>query len=85
MLKPALIHLDPVQKARLTRRARSQGSSFSREVRQALDLYLDLPPEGMEELASLSRAANRSADRTLVHLDEAIEAVATALRRVGRK
>jgi hypothetical protein len=85
MLKPALIHLDPTQKARLTKRARLRGSSFSREVRQALDLYLDLPPEGMEELASLARAANRSADRTLAHLDDAIETVGTALRRAGRK
>lgn len=85
MLKPALIHLDPNQKTRLTKRARLRGSSFSREVRQALDLYLDLPAERVEELANLSRAANRSADRALAHLDDAIETVARTLRRARRK
>ena len=85
MLKPALIHLDPAQKARLTKRARLRGSSFSREVREALELYLDFPPDGIEELTGLARAANRSADRTLAHLDDAIETVGRTLRRVGRK
>ncbi len=85
MLKPALVHLDPVQKARVAKRARLRGSSFSQEVRQALEFYLDLPPEGMEELAGLAQAANRSADRTLEQLDAAIAAVGRALKRAGKK
>ncbi len=41
----ALIHLDPKQKKRLARRAKLRGKSFSQEVRDAVDLYLDLPVE----------------------------------------
>jgi hypothetical protein len=39
----ALIHLDAKQKKRLQRRAKLRGKSFSLEVRDAVDLYLDLP------------------------------------------
>ncbi len=34
----ALIHMDPVQKQRLARRAKLRGKSFSQEVRDAVDL-----------------------------------------------
>jgi hypothetical protein len=84
-MKPALVHLEPGQKARLAARARRSGNSFSQEVRQALDLYLDVPPQQLEELGILAREANRSADRMLAHLDEAIAAVSRALNRMGRK
>jgi hypothetical protein len=36
----ALIHLAPKQKARLARRAKKRGRSFSEEVRNAMDMYL---------------------------------------------
>ena len=60
----ALIHLDAKQKARLTRRARQRGRSFSQEVRNAVDLYLNLPVEE-DELNLLARAANESAGRSV--------------------
>ena len=66
----ALIHLDAKQKARLTRRAKKRGRSFSEEVRNAVDLYLDLPVEE-DELNLLARAANESAGRSVKRLDEA--------------
>lgn len=66
----ALIHLDAKQKARLTRRAKKRGRSFSEEVRNAVDLYLDLPFEE-DELNLLARAANESAGRSVKRLDEA--------------
>jgi predicted DNA-binding protein len=68
----ALIHMDPKQKKRLARRAKLRGKSFSQEVRDAIDLYLDLPVESEEVLSALARAANQSADRMIKKLDETI-------------
>jgi predicted DNA-binding protein len=68
----ALIHFDPKQKARLARRAKKRGRSSSQEVRNAVDLYLDLPVESEEELAALAREANESAARSIARLDETI-------------
>jgi hypothetical protein len=67
----ALIHLDAKQKARLARRAKKRGRSFSQEVRNAVDLYLDLPVEE-DELSLLARAANESAGRSVKRLEETI-------------
>ena len=67
----ALIHLDAKQEARLTRRATQRGRSFSQEVRNAVDLYLNLPAEE-DQLDLLARAANESAGRSVKRLDETI-------------
>ena len=77
----ALLHLDAKQKQRLARRARLRGKSFSQEVRDALDLYLAVPVETEEELSSLARAANVSADRTIKKLDETIAYVHRTLKK----
>jgi len=61
----ALSHLDPKQKQRLTRRAKKQGKSFSHEVRNAVDTYLDVSAEDQAQLKLLARAANESVDRTI--------------------
>ncbi|HTZ48628.1 MAG TPA: hypothetical protein VMH20_13615 [Verrucomicrobiae bacterium] len=76
----ALIHFDPRQKARLARRAKQRGRSFSQEVRNAVDLYLDLPVENEEELNLLARAAKDSADRSIKRLDETIAYVGRILK-----
>ncbi|HUN61341.1 MAG TPA: hypothetical protein VMU53_05110 [Candidatus Sulfotelmatobacter sp.] len=76
----ALIHFDPKQKARLARRAKQRGRSFSQEVRNAVDLYLDLPVENEEELNLLARAAKDSADRSIKRLDETIAYVGRVLK-----
>ncbi len=78
----ALIHLDPKQKKRLARRAKLRGKSFSQEVRDAIDLYLDLPVESEEELSALARAANRSAGRMIKKLDETIVHVDRILKQM---
>lgn len=44
----ALIHLDPEQKARLTRRAQKRRRSFSQEVRNAIDMRRALPKKSEE-------------------------------------
>ena len=80
----ALIHLDARQKARLTRRAKKRGRSFSEEVRNAVDLYLDLPGEE-DELNLLARAANESAGRSVKRLDEAIAYLDRILKDLRRE
>ncbi len=83
-MQSALVHFDPKQKQRLTKRARSRGKSFSQEVRDAVDLYLTLPVESETELQQLATAANRSADRSIRKLDETIEYVARAMKRTRK-
>lgn len=80
----ALIHLDPKQKARLARRAKKRGRSFSQEVRNAVDLYLDIPAENEEELRMVARAANESARRSIERLDETIAYVDSILKSMRR-
>ncbi|MCU1243517.1 MAG: hypothetical protein JWO71_4243 [Candidatus Acidoferrum typicum] len=77
----ALLHLDARQKQRLVHRAKLRGKSFSQEVRDALELYLAVPVETEEELSSLARAANLSADRTIKKLDETIDYVDRTLKK----
>ena len=78
----ALIHMDPKQKQRLAKRAKLRGKSFSQEVRNAIDLYLDLPVESEIELSALARAANQSADRMTKKLDETIVHVDRILKQM---
>jgi len=80
----ALIHLDPKQKARLAQRAKKRGRSFSQEVRNAVDLYLDIPAENEEELRMLARAANESARRSIERLDETIAYVDSIVKSIRR-
>ena len=77
----ALIHFDAKQKQRLTRRAKLRGKSFSQEVRDAVDLYLDLPVESEAELRILAKDANHAADRMIKNLDETIACVDRVLKR----
>jgi len=76
----ALIHMDAKQKQRLTRRAKLRGKSFSQEVRDAVDLYLDVPVETQEELQTLAAEANRAADRMIKRLDITIARVDRVLQ-----
>ncbi len=80
----ALIHFDPKQKARLARRAKRRGRSFSQEVRNAVDMYLDVPVEGEEELKALARQAKESADRSIKRLDETIAYVDRILKEMRK-
>jgi plasmid stability protein len=80
----ALIHLDDKQKRRLKLRAKKVGRSFSQEVRNAVDLYLDLPVESEEELSLLARAANESAARSVKKMDETIAYVGRILKNMRK-
>ncbi len=73
MAAPTTVYLTPQQRKKLFARARKRKTSFSDELRAALDLYLDLPP-GFDEraLAMMVKEANASMDRSIARLDEAI-------------
>jgi hypothetical protein len=81
----ALIHMDARQKQRLTRRAKLRGKSFSQEVRDAVDMYLDVPVETEEELELLAKSANQAADRMIKRLDATISHVDRILGEMGRR
>ena len=80
----ALIHMDAKQKARLTRRAKQRGKSFSQEVRDAVDLYLEIPVGEEEEIKLLAREANRAADRMIKRLDATIDNVDRTLKQIRK-
>jgi hypothetical protein len=77
----ALIHMDPIQKQRLARRAKLRGKSFSQEVCDAVDFYLGVPVENEAELRSLAKAANHAADRMIKNLDQTIAYVHRVLKQ----
>jgi hypothetical protein len=78
------IKIDPRQIQRLTRRAKLRGKSISQEVREAVDLCLDLPVEDEAELRKLAGAANHAADRMIKSLDETLAHVDRVLRTLRR-
>lgn len=80
----ALIHLNPDQKKRLADRAKLRGKSFSQEVRDAINLYLDIPVESEEELSALAKEANRATGRMIKRLDETIAHVDRVLRQLRK-
>lgn len=80
----ALIHMDAKQKARLARRAKLRGKSFSQEVRDAVDFYLDIPMGEEEKLEALAREANRAADRMIKRLDVTIANVDRTLKQMRK-
>jgi hypothetical protein len=81
----ALIHFDPKQKRLLTRRAKQRGKSFSQAVRDAVDMYLDVPIETEEELSALAREARASADRSIARLDETIAYLDRELKKFRKR
>ena len=81
----ALIHMDARQKQRLTRRAKLRGKSFSQEVRDAVDMYLDVPVETEEELELLAKSANQAAHRMIKRLDATISHVDRILGEMERR
>jgi hypothetical protein len=84
MASPTTIYLTPKQRKGLFRRARKRKTSFSEEVRAALDLYLQFPPDFEEErLAALVREANASMDRSIGKLDEAIAFCKQTMERIN--
>jgi hypothetical protein len=83
MATATTIYLTGKQRKGLFRRARTRRTSFSEEVREALDLYLDLPPDfEKERLAALAKEASASMDRSIAKLDEAIAFCRKTVERI---
>ena len=83
MATATTVYINPRQRKGLFARARRRKSSFSEELREAIDLYLDLPPEfDKDSLAALAKEANASLDRSIVRLDEAVASCKKSLERI---
>lgn len=80
----ALIQFDPKQKQRLARRAKLRGKSFSQEVSDAVDMYLDVPVETEAELRALAREGSASADRSIARLDATIAYLDRELKKIRK-
>jgi hypothetical protein len=80
----ALIHLDPEQQRRFIMRAKKRGKSFSQGVRNALDLYLEIPVETEDELKTLARMASESADRSIARLDDTVAYLDRGLKAIRK-
>jgi len=77
MATSTTVYISPIQRKRLFQRARRRKTSFSEELRTALDFYLDLPPDfDAQALAALVREANASMDRSIAKLDETLSFLA---------
>jgi hypothetical protein len=73
MATPTTVYINPQQRKRLFQRARRRKSSFSQELSEAIDLYLDFPPDiERESWAALAKEANASLNRSIARLDKAI-------------
>jgi hypothetical protein len=84
MATPTAVYINPQQRKRLFQRARRRKSTFSEELREAIDLYLDFPPDiDRESLAGLAKEANASLDRSIAMLDAMSERVRTTGRKLA--
>jgi hypothetical protein len=84
MATPTTVYITPQQRKRLFQRARRRKSSFSEELREAIDLYLDFPADfDKESLAALAKEANASLDRSIAMLDAMSERVRTTGRKLA--
>jgi hypothetical protein len=83
MATATTVYINAKQRKGLFERARRRKSSFSEELREAIDLYLDLPPDfDKDSLAVLAKEANASLDRSIARLDEAIASCKKNLERI---
>ena len=82
MATPTTVYINPQQRKRLFQRARRRRTSFSEELRAAVDFYLDLPPEfSQKAFSTLVQEAYASLARSMMRLD----AMSDRVRTTGRK
>jgi len=73
MASPTTIYITPRQRKGLFARARKRKTSFSDELRSAVDFYLEQPDDfDPKELQLLAREAKASAQRNIARLDAVI-------------
>ncbi len=77
MATSTTIYITPRQRKQLFARARKRKTSFSEELRSAVDFYLDTPAEFDQEMRKqVAREASESIDRTIARLDQTLEELA---------
>ena len=80
------VFLDPKFKAGIERLARRRRTSFSKELREAMALYVEAGGKAdLELLASIAAEANLAADHALATLDRTHKTVAGVLARIKKK
>jgi hypothetical protein len=85
LLSAEKVHLTDKQRKALFSRAHMRRTSFSEELREAIDLYLDFPPDfDKESLAALAKEANASLNRSIAKLDAMSDRVRTTGRRIDK-
>ena len=83
MATPTTVYINPQQRKRLFQRARRRRTSFSEELRAALDFYLDLPPDfNQQAFSTLVQEAHASLARSMMRLDAMSDRVRTTGRRL---
>ena len=84
---PTTIYLDEEQRKKLFKLAESRNSSFSSEIRMAIDRYVEQTEAAFseEEVQLLVHQANESIDRMAKALDEAHKAVVQIVKPVQKK
>ena len=84
MARATTVYITPQQRKGLLRKARKRKTSFSEELRSAVDLYLDLPADFDEEaFAVLLKEANTSMDRSIARMDDAIATCKKTIERIN--
>ena len=82
------IYLTSEQKRHLMTLAKQSRSTFSQQVRDAIDRYLKQPPSAMvdeQQMAHLAQAANQAITRMSAKLDEAHAAVRATVRALSAR
>jgi hypothetical protein len=78
---PTTIYLSPKQRQGLFRLARKRKTNFSKELRSAVDFYLQLPPDvDLKDLEALARGEDASLDPML---DDAVARVKLTVKRLN--
>jgi hypothetical protein len=73
MATPTTIYITPKQRKALFARARQRNTTFSDELRSAVDLYLELPADFDEaSFGAFIQEAKASMHRSIAKLDESI-------------
>ena len=84
MATPTTVYITPKQRKALFARARKRNTSFSDELRSAVDLYLDLPADFDEKsFGAFIKEAKASMHRSIGKLDESIDRLRQASRKLN--
>jgi hypothetical protein len=85
MATATTIYITPTQRKGLFARARRRKSSFSAELRAAVDFYLELPADfDAKAMDTLAQEASETADRSIRRLDEAILGLKATLKKLDK-